>query len=353
MLKVAQNWINSRCQMRKRVLEDLNCSKSPVLPISEAESRLWCAFHLRRYLLSYRSRILQYVITITALYFISCIVYQAGYLTREAIMFGDPCKSAEEIREKFSNSPRMKLKNSLLSVPKIIHQQWKTEDIPMGLFKNVNAEWRSLFSEPEYQHMLWTDKKMRALIDERFPWFLSVYDSYPTNIQRADASRYFILYAYGGLYADLDYEPLVNFWRDIPPDRVSLIESPYMFNEQVQNSLMASPKGDPFWNITFDLLQERHKSEDILYSTGPVLVDESIRRAPHMSWVHILSCKNFQRIPLETAEQGRSFEARLIQRLKRYSTQVRTCGNPLRRDDCQFGIHHNAVTYNSDLKKSK
>jgi mannosyltransferase OCH1-like enzyme len=150
---------------------------------------------------------------------------------------------------------------------------------------------------------------MRALIEDCFPWFLSIYDNYSTNIQRADASSYFILYFYGGIYADLDYKPFVNFWRDIPPDRVSLIESPYMYNKQVQNSRMASPKEDQFWKITFDLLQERHEAEDILYSTGPVLVDEAIRRAPHNSWVHVLNCKNFQRIPYHTAEEGRSLQS--------------------------------------------
>jgi hypothetical protein len=336
--------------MRKRAWDQQYCDKLSHLPSRQFQGRTCCLLDQRRYIVSQRFQIFRFCQIAMALLVVSCIIYQVGYVVWEAINFGDPCQIASEIRLQFSSSPRIKLTKQLLPLPKIIHQQWKTEDIPMGLFKNVNSEWKSLYPEPEYQHILWTDTKMRALIEERFPWFLSIYDNYSTNIQRADASRYFILYTYGGIYADLDYEPFVNFWRDIPADRVSLIESPYYFNEQVQNSLMASPKEDPFWNITFDLLQERHESKDILYSTGPVLVDEAIRRTPHNSWIHILNCKNFQRIPYETAEKGRSLQARWIQKFKRYSTQVRTCGDPSRRDDCQFGIHHNAVTYNSDLK---
>jgi inositol phosphorylceramide mannosyltransferase catalytic subunit len=38
-----------------------------------------------------------------------------------------------------------------LPLPKIIQQQWKTEDIhSMVLFKNVNSEWKYLYPEPEY-----------------------------------------------------------------------------------------------------------------------------------------------------------------------------------------------------------
>ena len=96
--------------------------------------------------------------------------------------------------------------------------------------------------------MLWTDAKMRALIEEEYPWFLAAYDAYPHNIQRADASRYFILHKYGGLYADLDYEPLGNFWEHLPQHSPGLVESPYQYNERVQNSLMSSPPGHPLWN---------------------------------------------------------------------------------------------------------
>merc|ERR1712051_954255 len=100
--------------------------------------------------------------------------------------------------------------------------------------------------------MLWTDENGRELIESDYPWFLEIYDGYQFGIQRADAVRYFILHKYGGLYADLDYEPLVNFWDHLPQDRVALIESPYQYNEMVQNSVMSSPKEDPFWMTIFD-----------------------------------------------------------------------------------------------------
>jgi hypothetical protein len=111
------------------------------------------------------------------------------YFTRESMNFGDPCKIAADVRLKLASSTRKGLTTTPAPLPKIIHQQWKTEDIPPGLFTRIRSEWKRLYPEPEYKHILWTDATMRKLIQERFAWFLETYDNYPTNIQRADSSR--------------------------------------------------------------------------------------------------------------------------------------------------------------------
>jgi mannosyltransferase OCH1-like enzyme len=129
------------------------------------------------------------------------VVLDVLYLTREAINFGDPCKLAADIRSQFATSTTQS------PLPKIIHQQWKTDKLPPGLFTKVNMEWKRLYPVPEYSHILWTDETMRQLIKEKFPWFLETYDQYPTNIQRADASRYFILYILGGSTPTLIMNP--------------------------------------------------------------------------------------------------------------------------------------------------
>lgn len=71
----------------------------------------------------------------------------------------------------------------------------------------------------------------------------------------------------GGVYADLDYEPLVNFWHYIPKDRVAFVESPFKYVEVVQNSFMSSPKGDPFWIGVFKTL-EAQRMKPVFHSTG-------------------------------------------------------------------------------------
>lgn len=300
---------------------------------------------------------------------VSLILMDIFYLEYQALTFGNPCDIAKETKRKLASMPRHINGRSAPPLPKIIHQQWKTDTIPDGVFTEYHAQWKKLFPEPEYKHMLWTDESGRKLIADHFPWFLDAFDGYSMNIQRADSMRYFILYKYGGLYADLDYEPFVNFWHALPNDRVSLIESPYKVNEKVQNSLMSSPAMDPFWNVTFDILYERRASHKVLSSTGPAAMDAAMEAAAEEkrddgvgpttttagsgsdsnTAVHILPCENFHRIPLAAAGKNSPLITRFARTFMAYSPLVKTCGDWTRRDDCQYGLHHNSVSYMSNM----
>ena len=74
------------------------------------------------------------------------------------------------------------------TVPKIIHQQWKSDVIPEKFTKWKN-KWLQYFPENEYEHMLWTDDNAREHIVNNYPWFLDTYDGYPHNINRVDAGE--------------------------------------------------------------------------------------------------------------------------------------------------------------------
>jgi len=221
-------------------------------------------------------------------------------------------------------------------LPKIIHHQWKTKDIPPK-FKAWHQKWFELYPEPEYTHMLWTDEAARDLIKEHYSWFLDTYDNYNFGIKRADATRYFYLHHHGGLHADLDYEPLTNFYDALPQDRVGVVESPYRYKEETQNSLMSSPRGDPFWLDVFAVLQNNKDNKSTLAATGPVLLDTARRNSQHP--VYILPCENFQRIPF--AEKG-GWQRRFY--------PMKQCGD-YENDYCQFAKHHNTAVYDKATKK--
>ncbi|WP_432328248.1 glycosyltransferase family 32 protein [Mucilaginibacter sp. P25] len=95
-------------------------------------------------------------------------------------------------------------------IPQIIHQTWKTSDIPASL-QSLSQSWKS--KHPNWEYKLWTDEMNRNFIVENFPEFLAIYGSYEYNIERVDSVRYFILYHYGGLLVDLDFECL----KDVTP----------------------------------------------------------------------------------------------------------------------------------------
>ena len=92
-------------------------------------------------------------------------------------------------------------RNASLYIPRILHQTWKDTNIPDNWKEPYEMCQQNL---RHYQRMLWTDAKAEAFIKDEYPWFLNTFQSYPFNIQRADAIRYFVLYHYGGFYVDLD-----------------------------------------------------------------------------------------------------------------------------------------------------
>ena len=80
-------------------------------------------------------------------------------------------------------------------IPKIIHQTWKTHDIPEKWKESPESIEKHY---PDHMYILWSDDDLRNLIKTKFEWFLETYDNYKYDIQRVDASRYFFLYEYGG-----------------------------------------------------------------------------------------------------------------------------------------------------------
>lgn len=129
------------------------------------------------------------------------------------------------------------------------------------------------------QYILWTDKSARELIESEYPWFLPVYDSYPYNIQRADAIRYFVLHKYGGIYMDLDIgcarpmDPLLRF------DAIF----PRTIPVGLSNDLILASKGHPFLELLIHSLASFNHAfltpyATVMFSTGPMFVSALYHR---------------------------------------------------------------------------
>lgn len=165
--------------------------------------------------------------------------------------------------------------SSNIGIPKIIHQtapsdksKWKDD------WYTCQRTWLSLYPEPEYTYRMWNDDDLENLIMNDFAWYYDIYKSYKKNIQRIDIARYFILYKYGGIYADMDYMCMKNFYDILPPNKVSISESPYKHIEFLQNALMASNVKNDFFLKVIEEAKNRKDSEAVLYSTGPVLISD-------------------------------------------------------------------------------
>lgn len=157
-----------------------------------------------------------------------------------------------------------------LIIPKIIHQTYKTVEVPDKWIKEQQS---CVNFHGDYKYMFWTDESSRDFIKENYNWFLPTFDSYPYNIMRADVIRYFVLYHYGGVYIDLDngcnrrMDPLLTvpaWFRKTDPTGIS-------------NDIMGSVPHHEFFSKTIENLQRYNINWlvsyiTIMYSTGPLFL---------------------------------------------------------------------------------
>lgn len=215
--------------------------------------------------------------------------------------------------KKTLSSQNTKFSHATCLIPRIIHQTWKNEYVPME-FAGYMRSWINVHRNPSWSHWFWTDKRNRLLVETRFPQYLDLYDKLPENIMRADLIRYLILYEYGGVYADLDFEayrpldgllaahahkeygvhrnemrgekPLsstgVRFSAMVGQEPYAHAHVLYKLREMVCNAIMISCPGHPIWLEVVDLVAARFDSgkynNRVLKLTGPLVLQAALRQ---------------------------------------------------------------------------
>ncbi len=84
-------------------------------------------------------------------------------------------------------------------IPKIIHHIWLGSELP-DKYKAWQQTW--LIHHPEWEYRLWTQKE----IDELGLKNRAQFDAALTYGEKSDIARYEILYKFGGVYSDSDFE---------------------------------------------------------------------------------------------------------------------------------------------------
>ena len=183
------------------------------------------------------------------------------------------------------------------TIPKIIHQTWKTDTIPEDL-QLFQQTWHH--HHPDWAYRLWTDADNRVFIEAHYDWFLPTYDGYDQNIKRADAIRYFMMLHYGGLYVDLDFECLRPFETLLagksialglePPPHAEPYTEKWGYDQLICNALIGSEPHHPFWEHVCRMLISEAIHVSPIEATGPVFLThayhtfaekESLSTIPH------------------------------------------------------------------------
>ena len=117
------------------------------------------------------------------------------------------------------------------TIPKRLHQIWIGGPMPAE-WAAYCQRWREL--HPAWEYRLWDDASLAAEFPEARPETWG-----PTMAARCDMWRLLVLERFGGLYADVDYEPFRAF--DKPIGAGSFVAS--IVNGQVQNGMLACSPG--------------------------------------------------------------------------------------------------------------
>ena len=93
-------------------------------------------------------------------------------------------------------------------IPQIIHQIYEDLAGPPPSLVEISQSWKEL--NPDWEYRFWNKNDIETFLKTYYPEFIPAYNAFPHNVQRWDAIRYLILYKFGGLYVDMDYECTEN-----------------------------------------------------------------------------------------------------------------------------------------------
>ena len=174
-------------------------------------------------------------------------------------------------------------------IPLLMHRMWKDDSFVGNDFNNdLPTNWtrtfancHKIYSQKNWTTILWTDESLLSFLKKEYPVFLPVYKSYPYNIQRVDAARYFILYHFGGVYLDLDVGCKSN--RDLSDlvytmthlNKTAMLPQTQPFG--LSNDVMFASKRSPLFKEAIEALSSNSRwfgspYLTVMYSTGPMFV---------------------------------------------------------------------------------
>jgi mannosyltransferase OCH1-like enzyme len=165
-----------------------------------------------------------------------------------------------------------------MSIPKTIHQTFKTGKLPWISRWHIA---RLKKNNPEYVYEFYDDERIEDFLSLEFnPETLELYRRLNIGAAKADFFRYAVLYKKGGVYLDIDSSingSLDDFIRAEDHAIISRERNPGLY---VQWALVYEP-GHPFLKKTMELvldnIRQNRYPHDVHKMTGPQVYTEAIQ----------------------------------------------------------------------------
>lgn len=187
---------------------------------------------------------------------------------------------------------------STLKIPTIIHQIWLGSPVP-EVYEPYMRSWQE--KHPTWEYHLWTDEN----VDTVFPLYNQFYyDRAENHGMKSDILRWELLYRFGGLYVDMDYECLnpldelhyaYDFYTGIQPlDAIFL---------QLGAALVGSVPGHPILQHCIETIKDDWHLQGAPKRTGPVHFTKSFYACAGKGTIDI-ALPPFYVYPLYSTEQA-------------------------------------------------
>jgi mannosyltransferase OCH1-like enzyme len=176
-------------------------------------------------------------------------------------LFLDFCKQLYNLY-----NPSNRVTDLSLRIPKVIHQIWIGGPVPVA-FKPYMESWVQLHMGPEWQYKLWTDEDVKTfnLYNQHF------YDISENPGIRSDLLKWEIIYRYGGVYVDVDFEALsaldelhymYDFYTALQP-----LDTQYA---QLGAALFAAHPLHPILKHCIETVKDDWDKQGVPAKTGPI-----------------------------------------------------------------------------------
>ena len=158
-------------------------------------------------------------------------------------------------------------------IPKRIHHIWLGKNKLPPYFENFKNSWKK--NHPDYEFFFWNDEKCKDihLINR------DLFDAIENKGSKSDILRCEILYKYGGIYIDTDFESI----KPIPKEllKQSFVAcNQYSYEPQIGNSFLMSEPGTKLLSSILKGFSypENETVENIIEKTGPVMITNQINK---------------------------------------------------------------------------
>lgn len=164
------------------------------------------------------------------------------------------------------NNPCQIAPNSSPKIPLIIHQIWLGGNMP-DVYKPLIKTWFTFHEGKGWRYKLWTENDIKKLN----LYNQDLYDATDNYGMKSDIARYEILYRFGGVYIDTDFECLhaldqlnylYDFYTGIQP-----LDSGYL---QLGIGLIGAAPGHPILKHAITSMKDDAKKQGIPARTGPI-----------------------------------------------------------------------------------